>query len=212
MGRTRLDAGPALAAALASLEGVTARPELVGQRAEHYRGIVIDPPWKLVGGTAVSKAYGPGKRGADRHYPVLPTKEIPGVILGSGEFRPAPDSHLYLWVINNFLPDGLWVMGQLGFRYVTMVTWCKTGRSGQGVYFRGRTEHMLFGVRGRGKDVRTAARNLPTSFSAPVGAHSEKPEEAYRLVEARTPGPHLDMFGRTPRPGWAVWGHVGRVS
>ncbi len=83
-----------------------------------YQTIVIDPPWNESGGGKI-------KRGADRHYSLLKTPAIPGVIKNSGVFTPAENCHLYLWVTNNFLKDGLWVMEQLGFRYVPMITWAK---------------------------------------------------------------------------------------
>ena len=58
------------------------------------------------------------------------------------------NAHLYLWATNNFLPDALEVMKAWGFRYVTMITWMKD-RIGLGQYFRGLTEHCLFGIRGK---------------------------------------------------------------
>jgi N6-adenosine-specific RNA methylase IME4 len=161
-----------------------------------YQCIVIDPPWNETGGGKI-------KRGADRHYPLLKTPQIPVVIRKSGMFNPADNCHLYLWVTNNFLKDGLWVMEQLGFRYVTMVTWAKD-RIGLGQYFRGQTEHMLFGVRGR---LPAQIRTQTTLVSAPRRRHSEKPVEAFNVIEKVSPGPRLEMFARADRSGWDVWGN-----
>jgi hypothetical protein len=38
--------------------------------------------------------------------------------------------------------------------------------------------------------------------------HSRKPDEQYDLIEACSPGPHLELFARHPRAGWTVtvWG------
>ena len=37
--------------------------------------------------------------------------------------------------------------------------------------------------------------------------HSRKPDEQYGLIEACSPGPHLELFGRGTRPNWTVWGN-----
>jgi N6-adenosine-specific RNA methylase IME4 len=170
-----------------------------------YHTVLIDPPWNETGGGKI-------KRGADRHYPLLKTKDIPNVIRDSGVFNPADNCHLYLWVTNNFLPDGLWVMEQLGFRYVTMLTWAKVKSDvwsgprpqiGLGQYFRGSTEHMLFGVRG----TLPAVEKGCTLVMAPRTRHSQKPVEAYRLIETVSPAPRLEMFARAQRDGWDAWGN-----
>lgn len=102
-----------------------------------YHTIYADPPWMERGGGKI-------KRGADRHYPLMSTKDIMALDVPSSA---ADDCHLYLWVTNNFLPDGLKVMEAWGFRYVTMITWLKD-RAGLGQYFRGITESCLFGIKG----------------------------------------------------------------
>lgn len=174
-----------------------------------YPTIVIDPPWPEHGGTPKA-SWGGGKRGADAHYPTVPVKQMPDLIMGSGVWKPEADAHLYLWVTKRFLPDGLWLMQQLGFVYKTQLTWVKSdNRIGLGQYFRGRSEPLLFGVRGRGYAVRTAARNLDDLIVAPRTVHSRKPPESYLKIEARSRGPYLEMFarGRFSRPGWTVWGN-----
>ena len=75
-----------------------------------YRCIVADPPWNERGGGKI-------KRGADRHYPLMKTPDIACMLLAPA-WRPAESCHLWLWVTDNFLPDGLLVMDALGFRYV----------------------------------------------------------------------------------------------
>ena len=163
-----------------------------------YSCILIDPPWAERGGGKI-------KRGADRHYPLIPTKEMPRVIYGSGVFVPADDCHLWLWSTNTFLPDALWLMEALGFRYITNAIWAKN-RMGLGQYLRGQHELLLLGVRGSGPKVRTERRDLPSLIQAPRRKHSEKPEESYALIEARSNGPRLEMFARREREGWDCWG------
>ena len=82
-----------------------------------YGCISADPPWDESGG-------GKCKRGADRHYPLIKKKEdIRDAMLQSGKWYPAETCHLWLWVTNNFLPDGLWLMAELGFTYKTNRAW-----------------------------------------------------------------------------------------
>ena len=165
-----------------------------------YGTIVIDPPWWERGG-------GKSVRGAQRHYPLVKTPDMPGVIYRSGVFHPATDCHLYVWATANHLFDALWLMKSLGFGYVTNAVWVKEGKIGLGQYFRMQHEHLLLGTRGKGYNVRTAAKTVPSIVSAPRGKHSQKPDAAYAMIEARSHGPYLDMFARSARPGWTVWGN-----
>lgn len=168
---------------------------------QKYRTIYADPPWMESGGGKI-------KRGADRHYPLMRTSEIAGL----GDFVKSissDNSHLYLWVTNNFLPDGLTVMHAWGYRYVTMITWMKD-RIGLGQYYRGMTEHCLFGVKGnceyRLKPDGKRAQGR-TGFIASAGRHSEKPKEMREMIELVSWGPRLEMFARCRVEGWEVWGN-----
>lgn len=109
-------------------------------RAVAFGGLLIDPPWPEHGGTAPrGSTFGAGSRSADNHYATYPVKEIPGIIMASPLWRPAPDCHIYLWATNGLLREGLWVMDQLGFRYVNKLDWLKTGdRLGMGCIGGGR--------------------------------------------------------------------------
>ncbi len=165
-----------------------------------YSTIVIDPPWDW------------GDEGdADQLGRARPTyttmsfdelRAFPAVRAAA-----APDSHLYLWITNRSLPKGSALMEAWGFRYVTCLTWCKPG-IGMGNYFRGSTEHVLFGVRG---SLPLSRKDIGTWFSAdrPSGAeakHSAKPDDFYKLIETCSPGPYLDIFARKQRPGWVCYG------
>ena len=177
-------------------------------RGKLYRTILIDPPWP-------EKGAGKIKRGADRHYAVMTPRDILRVILSSGVFNPYPDAHLYLWTTNNYLPDALWLIDALGFKYKTCITWAKN-KIGLGQYFRGQTEHFLFAARGRGmrvRKMRTDKKDLSTLIEAEHVEddqgkiiHSAKPEESYKLIEAASPAPRLEMFARRKRRGWTAWG------
>jgi N6-adenosine-specific RNA methylase IME4 len=114
-----------------------------------------------------------------------------------------PNAHLYLWVTNRSLPNGFALLERWGFRYVTCLTWHKS-RFGMGNYFRGQSEHVLFGVRGSMPLLR---KDVGTVFTGErPGRHSAKPDEFYQLVETCSPGPWLELFARKPRRGWVSWG------
>ena len=170
---------------------------------ERYRTIVADPPWPEHGGGRI-------KRGADRHYPLMNVREI--AALGSWvRERTHPEGcHIYLWATNNYLADALGVMTAWGFRYITCITWAKEGAPGLGQYYRGKTEHCLFGIRGQ-LPYRTLADGKraqgTTLIMAPRGRHSEKPEDLQEMAERVSHGPYLEMFARRQRPGWDTWGN-----
>lgn len=162
-----------------------------------YRCIVIDPPWNESGGGKI-------KRGADRYYPLLKTPEIIRVIVDAPVWKPADDCHLWLWVTNSFLADGMLAMKELGFRYVTNRAWVKD-RIGLGQYLRGQHELCLFGV--KGKSMVPAPHSIASVLFAAKGEHSEKPNKAFQDIEKISPGPYLEMFARRERYGWDIWGN-----
>jgi len=124
----------------------------------------------------------------------------------------ANDAHLYLWTTNAFIVEAHEVAKAWGFRPITVITWTKvmkddpaTPSMKTGFYFRGATEHVVFGVRGSLKLQTT--RGVSTAFLHPRTAHSVKPDAFYSLVEECSPGPYLELFARRPRTGWSVWGN-----
>ena len=115
----------------------------------------------------------------------------------------ADDSHLYLWITNRSLPKGFALLESWGFRYVTALTWVKP-KFGMGNYFRGQTEHVLFGVKGK-QLLRRKNAGTALIWDRPKG-HSVKPPEFYDFVESCSHGPYLEIFARRNREGWAAWG------
>ena len=165
-------------------------------QAPRFACVLADPPWLERGGGVI-------KRGADRHYPLMATAAI--ARLPVARVLAGDAAHLWLWVTNNFLEDGLAVMKAWGFRYVTNVVWVKD-RAGLGQYVRGKHELLLFGVAGEAR-VPPPARRPPSVLEVQRGRHSQKPAEAVELLERVSPGPRLELFGRGPRPGWLVLGN-----
>lgn len=163
-----------------------------------YKTVYADPPWWEMGGGKI-------KRGAQKHYRLMKTADIAALPVGQ---LAANNAHLYLWVTNNHLEDGLAVMKAWGFRYVTKITWLKD-RFGLGQYFRGVTEDCLFGVRGslpyRIRPDGKRAQGV-TGFAAPRNRHSEKPERMREMIELVSHPPYVELFVRAAAPGWDVYG------
>ncbi len=122
-------------------------------------------------------------------------------------------AHLYLWVPNALLADGLQVMGHWGFTYKTNLIWYKVrkdggpDRRGVGFYFRNVTEMILFGVRGKNARTLQPGRSQENIISTQKREHSRKPDEQYEIIEACSPGPYIELFARGPRKGWVGWGN-----
>ncbi len=170
---------------------------------QKYKTIYADPPWSESGGGKI-------KRGADRHYPLMKTKDIINLqVNGKHVSELAEDNaHLYLWVTNNFLREGLAVMEAWGFDYKTTITWTKD-RMGLGQYYRGITEHCLFGVRGNlpYKNIDGKRAQGRTGFIAQRTRHSAKPQEMRDMIERVSYPGYIELFARTETPGWDVWGN-----
>ena len=155
-----------------------------------------------------NKGGGKIKRGADRHYSLMKTKDIINLPVNT----IADDNcHLYLWVTNSFLQDGLNVMKSWGFNYKTIITWHKN-RFGLGQYFRGQTEHCLFGVKGMiPYKIEDGKRQQGTTvFNADRTKHSVKPDDMRKLIEKvsdRDSFNKIELFAREKRNGWDVWGN-----
>jgi N6-adenosine-specific RNA methylase IME4 len=174
---------------------VQATPDIHSLCGGNFRTIVIDPPWDW-GDEGDQDQLGRARP----TYATMPFAELAALPLLDICDR---DAHLYLWITNRSLPKGFALLDAWGFRYITALTWCKP-HFGMGNYFRGQTEHVLFGVRG---SLPLRRKDVGTWFAAtrPAG-HSSKPPELTTLVESCSPGPYLELFARAPREGWTVWG------
>jgi N6-adenosine-specific RNA methylase IME4 len=170
-----------------------------------FGAILADPPWQFQNKTG---KVAPEHRRLSR-YATLTLDDITRLPV---EQVAADVAHLYLWVPNALLPEGLAVMQAWGFRYKSNIVWHKVrkdgGSDGRGVgfYFRNVTELVLFGVRGRNARTLAAGRRQVNYLSSRKREHSRKPDELYPLIEACSPGPYLELFARGVREGWTVCG------
>jgi N6-adenosine-specific RNA methylase IME4 len=193
--------------------------------------ILLDPPWEEYGGGArgAQNHYSlMSLSGIAKTILSASWRSIDPV------FMPAPDCHLWCWATDNYLLDALSLIDRLGFRYIRTIVWVKIKDAhledewwelpavgptaiidwiiepnlqiGLGQYARGSHELLLFAT--RGKAMVPAPENRPPSvIFAPRQDHSRKPDQSYELIERISPGPRLEMFARSARPGWRVWGN-----
>ncbi len=179
--------------------------DLLEKVSGQFSTILADPPWQFQNRTG---------KVAPEHRRLLryPTLELREILQLPVDRLAAARSHLYLWVPNALLHEGLQVMEAWGFTYKTNIVWYKTrkdgGPDGRGVgfSFRNVTERVLFGVRGQMRTL-TPGRRQVNMIVARKREHSRKPDEIYQIVESCSPGPYLEVFARFPRPGWTQWGN-----
>jgi N6-adenosine-specific RNA methylase IME4 len=170
-----------------------------------FATILADPPWRFTNRTG---KMAPEHRRLSR-YGTLTLDEIASLPVAS---LAAPTAHLYLWVPNALLPDGLRVLEEWGFSYKSNLVWHKVrkdgGSDGRGVgfYFRNVTEMILFGVRGKNARTLQAGRRQVNYLATRKREHSRKPDEQYEIIEACSPGPRAELFARGTRRGWSTWG------
>ena len=173
---------------------------------KRFSTVLADPPWQFTNRTG---KMAPEHRRLSR-YSTMTLEQI-------GEL-PVPHltretAHLYLWVPNALLADGLDVMRRWGFTYKTNLVWYKVrkdggpDRRGVGFYFRNVTELVLFGVRGKNARTRDAGRRQPNILSTRKREHSRKPDEIYDIIESCSGGPYLELFARHRRRDWRQWGN-----
>ena len=171
-----------------------------------FKTILADPPWQFQNRTG---KVAPEHRRLNR-YGTLTLDDIKALPVASAAEETA---HLYLWVPNALLPEGLAVMQAWGFKYKSNIVWQKIrkdgGPDGRGVgfYFRNVTEILLFGTRGKNARTLQPGRTQVNIMCTRKREHSRKPDEQYPLITSCSPGPFLEMFARGQRDDWAIWGN-----
>ena len=165
-----------------------------------FRVITADPPWsfgdKLPGNT----------RGAEKNYQVLSVDQVCAFTLPP----IADDALLFLWRVSSQVEEANRVVRAWGFVPKTEIVWVKKTNTGKRHFGMGRivrAEHETCIVAKRGRP-EILAKNIRSTFEAPTGRHSEKPETFYRdIVEKLSAGPYVELFGRRLREGWTVLGN-----
>jgi N6-adenosine-specific RNA methylase IME4 len=191
-------------AAIHRPEAARAALDLRALEGGRFSTVLADPPWRFQNRTG---KVAPEHRRLSR-YDTMTAAEVcalpvPEVV--------ADNAHLYLWVPNALIADGMRVMEAWGFTYKSNIVWAKRRKDGApdgrgvGFYFRNVTELILFGVRGHMRTLDPGRRQV-NMIETQKREHSRKPDEQYGIIEACSPGPYLEMFARYARPGWVSWG------
>lgn len=170
-----------------------------------YRTLLIDPPWPVKSNQSPIP------------YSTMPLTKIAALPIGQ---LTEKHSTVFLWTTNSMMEEAFGLLRLWRLTYTQTITWCKNYGLGRAPYTA--TEHMLMafkGQPGRGHMTdgytRLSDGNLWLTHPRPLNwfstqhrpKHSEKPEEAYKLIESISEGPYLEMFARTQRPGWSAWGN-----
>jgi len=176
----------------------------VGKRK--FGTILVDPPWQFQNRTG---KIAPEHKRLARYG----TLKLPDIMALPISEIAAPTANLYLWCPNALLPEGIAVMKAWGFNYKSNLVWHKIrkdgGSDGRGVgfYFRNVTELILFGVRGPNARTLKPGRTQVNYLCSRKREHSRKPDEQYKIIQACSPGPYLELFARGERKGWTIWGN-----
>ena len=191
----------------------TVRDLLTFTIGKRYNTIYADPPWQFQNRTG--KVAPEHKR--LMRYETMTLDEIKALPVAdiAGE-----KAHLYLWVPNALLPEGLEVMDAWGFDYKSNIIWEKIrkdgGPDGRGVgfYFRNVTEMLLFGIRKHSAPNRTLApaRSQVNLIRTRKREHSRKPDEIIPIIEACSAAPRIELFARGDRAGWTMWGNQANAD
>jgi len=173
---------------------------------KRFGTVLADPPWRFTNRTG---KVAPEHRRLSRYE----TMGLPEICKLPVRSVLKDTAHLYLWVPNALLPEGLTVLDAWGFKYKSNIIWHKLrkdgGSDGRGVgfYFRNVTEILLFGIRGPNARTLRPGRTQVNYIGARKREHSRKPDEQYKLIESCSSGPYLELFSRGTRRGWSTWGN-----
>ena len=173
---------------------------------KRFKTVLADPPWQFQNKTG---KVAPEHKRLNR-YSTMTLAEICALPV---ESICADTAHLYLWVPNALLLEGIQVLQEWGFQYKTNLVWHKVrkdgGPDGRGVgfYFRNTTELILFGVRGKNARTLDPGRSQVNIIRTMKREHSRKPDEQYKIIETCSPGPYIELFARGPMKNWTSWGN-----
>ena len=177
----------------------------LAETGKRFPVIYADPPWPWSG------HLGSGMSRADHHFGLSTLDEIKSLPVAS---LAADDSALLLWCTGPHIAIGshVEVIRAWGFKPSTIAfVWVKQNRSdgrvrtrGQGCWTTANAEVCFIATKGSPTRL---AFDVHQVVLAPVGQHSEKPEEVRRRIEGLFPGPYLELYGRKPVPNWTVWGN-----
>jgi N6-adenosine-specific RNA methylase IME4 len=170
-------------------------PSMAGELGR-FALIYADPPWRYE--HAISNS-----RDIENQYPTMALADICSLPVVE---RALPDCVLLLWAPSSKLAEAMEVLSAWGFSYRTCAVWDKEV-IGPGYFFRQQHELLLLAARGSPPAPAPSDR-VASVIRSRRGAHSEKPQLVYEIIERMYPAlPKLELFARGRREGWSAWGN-----
>lgn len=168
-----------------------------------YPVIYADPPWRYE-----NPPIGASSRSIENHYPTMTLAEICAMPVSE---LATDDAILYLWATAPKLEECFEVIKAWGFEYRTNMVWDKE-KIGMG--YHARNQHELLLICKRGEIPPPAAGTQPSSvYREARGDHSAKPAFFAEMIEGFYPQlPKIELFCRSPRAGWAVFGNQSEAA
>ena len=159
---------------------------------QKFACIYADPPWQY--GNQSTRAS------TDKNYVTMTFEDIQALPVSQ---LAADEAHLHLWTTNGFLREAFELMEAWGFEYKSCFVWVKP-QMGIGNYWRVSHEFLLLGVRGSFPFI---DKSLRSWAELKRGKHSAKPRKVREMIERASPGPRIELFGRSEIDGWTVFGN-----
>jgi len=172
---------------------------------KQYRVIYADPPWKQSKGG--KKAVRKNSSGKPLDYPVCSMEEIKEH-LRQADSLTGDDAILFLWTIDKYLFEAEEIAKSLGYKLHARMIWNKVNGIPAAFTVRYGHEYLLYMYKGKLTPVAREERGkIHTVFTEQVKKHSQKPEEAYRIIERLYPHFNkIELYARNERDGWDCWG------
>lgn len=169
--------------------------------SKKYPVIYADPPWQYEHVETENRAI-------ENHYPTMTLEDICAMPVSE---LATDDAILFLWTTAPKLEESFRVINSWGFTYRSCAVWDKL-KIGMGYYFRIRHELLLIATRGSIPTPSPSDRP-PSVVAVERSAHSAKPEEFAEIIERFYPTlPKIELFCRSPRDGWDVWGNQSEAA
>jgi len=168
-----------------------------------YRLILADPPWTFRTFSAKGEDKSPQAQYVCMDLPAIQALPVADLAHPEG-------CMLVMWGTAPMLPQALETMAAWGFTFKSAGCWAKQSTTGEkwafgtGFIYRSASEFYITATRGKPKVQSRSVRNL---IVAPVREHSRKPDQMHTDCEALSHGPYAELFARSSRVGWDVWGN-----
>ena len=170
-----------------------------------YDLIYADPPWRQSKGG--KKSVRPNSSGKVLDYPTLSLDEIKEQ-LAIANALTGDNSILFLWTIDKYLFEAEAMAKELGYKLHARMIWNKVNGIPAAFTVRFGHEYLLYMYKGKLIPVNPKERGkIHTVFTELVQRHSQKPEEAYNIIERLYPDLNkIELYARNQRYGWDCWG------